>query len=74
MGHAGIAPAFGRHAGAQELLRIAFPVVPGGIELGARDEESVEIVSGLELGAPYAARGTFILKAEVGKTGLRHEP
>lgn len=44
------------------------------VELGARDGESVEIRSGLEVGMPYAAAGTFILKAEVGKSGLRHDP
>lgn len=44
------------------------------VELGARDGESVEILSGLAVGMPYAVAGTFILKAEVGKSGLRHDP
>lgn len=42
------------------------------VELGARDEESIEIVSGLEVDSPYAARGAFLLKAEVGRSSLQH--
>jgi cobalt-zinc-cadmium efflux system membrane fusion protein len=33
----------------------------------------VPIHSGLEEGAPYVVSGTFILKAELGKTGAEHE-
>jgi cobalt-zinc-cadmium efflux system membrane fusion protein len=43
------------------------------IELGARDDQNVEVVSGLAAGTPYAASGSFILKAEAGKSGASHD-
>lgn len=43
------------------------------IELGARDDQLVEVVSGLASGTPYAASGSFILKAEAGKSGASHD-
>ena len=43
------------------------------IELGARDDDHVEVVSGLAAGTPYAASGSFILKAEAGKSGASHD-
>ena len=42
------------------------------VELGRRDASHVEIVSGLAAGQRYAAGGSFILKAEAGKTGAGH--
>jgi cobalt-zinc-cadmium efflux system membrane fusion protein len=43
------------------------------VELGRRDGERVEIVSGLSAGMPYAATGSFVLKAESGKSGAGHD-
>ena len=43
------------------------------VELGRRDGERVEIVSGLAAGMPYAAAGSFVLKAEAGKSGASHD-
>lgn len=43
------------------------------IEIGARDDQSVEVVAGLAAGTPYAASGSFILKAEAGKSGASHD-
>lgn len=42
------------------------------VALGARDDASVEIVSGLAAGERFATSGTFILKAELGKSGASH--
>jgi cobalt-zinc-cadmium efflux system membrane fusion protein len=42
------------------------------VELGARDDRSVEVVSGLSAGERFATSGTFILKAELGKSGMSH--
>lgn len=43
------------------------------VELGRRDATSVEVVSGLDAGMPYVAAGSFVLKAETGKTGATHD-
>jgi cobalt-zinc-cadmium efflux system membrane fusion protein len=43
------------------------------VELGRRDGEWVEIVSGLSPGDRYAAAGSFVLKADVGKAGASHD-
>jgi cobalt-zinc-cadmium efflux system membrane fusion protein len=43
------------------------------VELGRRDAERVEIVSGLAAGQAYVAAGSFILKAEAGKSGASHD-
>jgi membrane fusion protein, heavy metal efflux system len=43
------------------------------VVLGSRDESHVEVVSGLAAGTPYAASGSFILKAEAGKSGAGHD-
>jgi len=45
---------------------------PRSIELGARDDESVEVRSGLSAGERIATAGAFILKAELLKSGLPH--
>ncbi len=41
--------------------------------LGQRDREHVEILSGLAAGDLYAAANSFILKADVGKSGASHD-
>jgi cobalt-zinc-cadmium efflux system membrane fusion protein len=43
------------------------------VELGRRDGAHVEIVSGLAAGQRYAAAGSFVLKAEAGKSGASHD-
>lgn len=48
-----------------------FEAVP--VELGRRDEEWVEIKSGLTAGDKYAAENSFIVKADVGKSGATHD-
>ncbi|UZE47047.1 divalent metal ion exporter adaptor subunit IhpB [Rhodopseudomonas sp. P2A-2r] len=43
------------------------------VEIGARDRENVEILFGLLEGDKYAARNSFIVKAELGKGSAGHE-
>jgi len=43
------------------------------VELGRRDADHVEIVSGLAAGQRYVSAGSFILKAEAGKSGATHD-
>jgi cobalt-zinc-cadmium efflux system membrane fusion protein len=43
------------------------------VEIGRRDGEWVEVVSGLSAGDAYAAAGSFVLKADVGKAGAAHD-
>ena len=43
------------------------------VELGRRDTDHVEVVSGLSAGQPYVAAGSFILKSEAGKSGATHD-
>lgn len=43
------------------------------LELGRRDGEWVEVVSGLAAGQRYADRNSFVLKAELGKAGASHD-
>jgi cobalt-zinc-cadmium efflux system membrane fusion protein len=43
------------------------------VELGRRDATHVEIVSGLAAGQSYVAAGSFVLKAEAGKSGATHD-
>ncbi|MGH8564037.1 MAG: efflux RND transporter periplasmic adaptor subunit [Gammaproteobacteria bacterium] len=43
------------------------------LELGRSDGQMVEVVKGLSAGERYAARGSFVLKAELGKSSATHE-
>ena len=43
------------------------------LELGRRDSEWVEIVSGLKAGQKYAAENSFIIKADILKSGASHD-
>jgi cobalt-zinc-cadmium efflux system membrane fusion protein len=43
------------------------------VAIGRRDVAHVEIVSGLAAGQRYAAAGSFVLKAETGKSGTSHD-
>ena len=46
---------------------------PSPLSLGKRDDECVQVLSGIEPGTEYAAGKTFILKAEHGKSEAEHE-
>ncbi|HEX5048336.1 MAG TPA: efflux RND transporter periplasmic adaptor subunit [Gammaproteobacteria bacterium] len=46
---------------------------PRPVQLGRADSEHTEIVAGLESGARYVAKNSFILKAELGKGEAEHE-
>lgn len=43
------------------------------LELGRKDDRWVEVLSGLSPGERYAAKNSFILKADVGKSGATHD-
>ena len=43
------------------------------VELGLGDGDWTEIRAGLAAGQPYAATGSFVLKADVGKSGASHD-
>lgn len=43
------------------------------VEVGRRDAEHVEILEGAAPGQRYAARNSFIVKADVGKSGASHD-
>lgn len=43
------------------------------LELGRREGEWIEVVSGLAAGERYATANSFILKADVGKAGASHD-
>lgn len=48
-----------------------FEVVP--VQLGRRNKEWVEILSGLSAGDSYVSENSFILKADLEKSGAKHE-
>jgi len=43
------------------------------LQLGRRDGQWVEVVQGLSAGQRYAARNSFVLKADLGKSGATHD-
>jgi cobalt-zinc-cadmium efflux system membrane fusion protein len=43
------------------------------IELGRRDGQSVEVLKGLNAGEKYAAKNSFLIKADLGKSGASHD-
>jgi cobalt-zinc-cadmium efflux system membrane fusion protein len=43
------------------------------VEIGLSDGISTEIRSGLAAGQRYVAAGSFVLKADVGKSGAGHD-
>jgi membrane fusion protein, heavy metal efflux system len=43
------------------------------LEIGRRDDESVEVLSGIKPGQKYAAENSFIIKADIGKSGASHD-
>jgi cobalt-zinc-cadmium efflux system membrane fusion protein len=46
---------------------------PREVELGERDGEHAEVLFGLNEGDVYAARNSFVIKAEIGKASAAHE-
>ena len=48
-----------------------FEIMP--VELGRKDGEWIEVTSGLKPGTPYVAENSFILKADVEKSGATHD-
>ncbi len=60
-----------------EDKQVVFVKVAGGFQprpvvLGRGDGKTTEIVQGLKAGTPYAAAGSFVLKAELGKGSAEH--
>ncbi len=43
------------------------------LELGRRDANWVEVLSGIDAGQKYAAGNSFIIKADIGKSGASHD-
>ncbi|MBK9395388.1 MAG: efflux RND transporter periplasmic adaptor subunit [Uliginosibacterium sp.] len=43
------------------------------VQTGRSDGKRVEVIKGLKAGARYAATGSFVLKAELGKSSAAHE-
>src|SRR5215203_22198 len=43
------------------------------LELGRRDNEWVEVISGLSAGQKYVGENSFIIKADIGKSGATHD-
>ncbi len=46
---------------------------PREVELGERDGDHAEVVFGIEPGDVYAAKNSYVIKAEIGKAGAAHE-
>ena len=45
---------------------------PRQVQLGRTDSTFTEIVDGLDAGASYVVKNSFILKSELGKEGAEH--
>ena len=43
------------------------------VELGRSDGKTVEVLGGLEPGERYAARNSYLIKADIGKAGASHD-
>lgn len=43
------------------------------LELGRKDEQWAEVLSGIKPGQPYVSRNSFIVKADIGKSGASHD-
>ncbi len=43
------------------------------LELGARDGERVEVLEGIKPGTPYVAEQSFLIKADIEKSGASHD-
>ncbi|NDC39051.1 MAG: efflux transporter periplasmic adaptor subunit, partial [Proteobacteria bacterium] len=43
------------------------------VQLGRRDSQHVEILSGISAGDRYVARNSFIIKSDIEKAGASHD-
>jgi cobalt-zinc-cadmium efflux system membrane fusion protein len=43
------------------------------LELGRRTGDRVEVLKGLAAGETYVSEGSFLIKADIGKTGASHD-
>ena len=43
------------------------------LQLGRRGPEYTEVLSGLEPGTPYVAKGSFLVRADIEKSGASHD-
>ena len=43
------------------------------VELGRRDGKFTEVINGLKAGEQYAAKNSFLIKADLGKSGASHD-
>jgi membrane fusion protein, heavy metal efflux system len=55
------------------FVRVGDGFVTQPVQTGRSDGSRTEIMSGLKTGMPYAAAGSFVLKAEIGKGSAEHE-
>lgn len=58
--------------------RVVFVKIPEGfqrrdVKLGRSDDDSFEVISGLNAGETVAVKNTFLLKAELGKSDAKHD-
>ena len=56
---------------------VVFVRVPGGfrpqpVKLGSSDGRVTEVLEGLKAGTEYAAKGSFVIKSELGKASVEH--
>ncbi|MGS0758189.1 efflux transporter periplasmic adaptor subunit, partial [Roseateles sp. GG27B] len=43
------------------------------LELGRSDGRFVEVIKGLQAGERYAAKNSYLIKADIGKSGASHD-
>ena len=43
------------------------------LELGRRSGDRVEVLKGLSAGETYVSEGSFLIKADIGKSGASHD-
>ena len=43
------------------------------VELGRSDGTMVEVLGGLQAGERYAAKNSYLIKADIGKSGASHD-
>jgi membrane fusion protein, heavy metal efflux system len=43
------------------------------LKLGRSDGRMVEVLTGLRAGEKYAARNSYVIKADIGKAGASHD-
>ena len=43
------------------------------LELGRQDEVWVEVLSGLKVGTPYVTENSYVIKADIEKSGASHD-